>query len=112
MDATPPSCASASSTPMGGSAKAAGRSRSSPSLTREPDLVDDERGWRRTATRVARHVRWARQGGVARLAEEDDLNPVDRTMRALRRWRWRQRHAVATGTAAPVWLVGVQRSGT
>jgi hypothetical protein len=75
-------------------------------------MVDDERGLRRWRTRVGRHVRWARTEGLARLADEDDLNPVSRATDAVRRWNWRRQHGVARGQATPVWLVGVQRSGT
>ncbi|MBV9664008.1 MAG: hypothetical protein JOZ37_08580, partial [Actinobacteria bacterium] len=75
-------------------------------------MLDDERGLRRWRTRVGRHLRWARTEGVAKLAEEDDLNPVTRVADAARRWRWRRQHGVQPGQATPVWLVGVQRSGT
>ena len=62
--------------------------------------------------KAARHWRWARQDGLSALIEEDDLRPISRTTRAYRKWRWRRSHGVAAGTAVPVWLVGVQRSGT
>ncbi|MBV9410955.1 MAG: hypothetical protein JO148_05125 [Acidimicrobiia bacterium] len=62
--------------------------------------------------KAARHWRWARQDGLSALIEEDDLRPISRTSRAWRKWRWRRAHGVAPGTAMPVWLVGVQRSGT
>ena len=62
--------------------------------------------------KAARHLRWARQDGLASLVEEDDLRPIARTSRAWRKWRWRRTHGVEAGTAMPVWLVGVQRSGT
>jgi hypothetical protein len=75
-------------------------------------VTEDESGLRHLAGKAARHWRWARADGVGRLAEEDDLRPLRRAGRAWRRWLWRQRHAVEAGTAAPVWLVGVQRSGT
>lgn len=67
---------------------------------------------RRAAGRVGRHIRWARSQGVARLVEEDELNPWARATNAARRWQWRRRHAVAPGTAVPIFLVGLQRSGT
>jgi hypothetical protein len=75
-------------------------------------VIEDQSGIRHLATKAARHVRWARSDGLARLAEEDDLRPVVRASRAFQKWRWRRTHAVEAGTAAPVWLVGVQRSGT
>jgi len=62
--------------------------------------------------KAARHLRWARQDGVSSLIEEDDLRPLHRATRAWRKWRWRRSSGVAAGTAMPVWLVGVQRSGT
>jgi hypothetical protein len=62
--------------------------------------------------KAARHWRWARQDGLSTLIEEDDLKPIGRAGRAWRKWRWRRSHAVPEGTAMPVWLVGVQRSGT
>jgi hypothetical protein len=75
--------------------------------------VTTERSQLRHLTRkVVRHVRWARQEGLATLIEEDDLRPLDRAGRAWRKWRWRHTHTISPGTAMPVWLVGVQRSGT
>ncbi|MBV8160005.1 MAG: hypothetical protein JO265_03680, partial [Acidimicrobiia bacterium] len=62
--------------------------------------------------KAARHWRWARQDGLSSLIEEDDLRPIHRATRAWRKWRWRRSRPVAAGTAMPVWLVGVQRSGT
>jgi hypothetical protein len=61
---------------------------------------------------VGRHLRWARTEGLARLADEDDLNPLTRAADAARRWKWRREYGVDRGQATPVWLVGVQRSGT
>ncbi|WP_433527947.1 hypothetical protein ACQPYA_16365 [Micromonospora sp. CA-263727] len=65
-----------------------------------------------TARRVARHLRWARTEGLRRLVEEDRLNPVERAGTALAKARWRRRHGVPAGQARPVYLVGLQRSGT
>ena len=67
---------------------------------------------RRVARRASKHLRWARTEGIARLIEEDCLDPVERVPLALRKWRWRLVNGVARGRAMPVWLVGVQRSGT
>ena len=75
-------------------------------------MIDDDAGLRRLAAKAARHWHWARADGIARLSEEDDLRPVRRASRAWRKWRWRRSHPVPLGTAVPVWLVGVQRSGT
>lgn len=65
-----------------------------------------------TARRIRRHLRWARTEGISRLVEEDRLDPVDRIGTALARRRWRRRHGVTPGQAVPVYLVGLQRSGT
>lgn len=56
-------------------------------------------------------MRWARADGVARLVEEDQLNPFERLPLAWRKARWRRAHSVAP-EAIPVFVVGVQRSGT
>jgi hypothetical protein len=64
------------------------------------------------ANRGRQHARWALTQGVGRLIEEDQLNPVSRASLALRKRRWRRANAVTPSTAIPVWLVGVQRSGT
>jgi len=75
-------------------------------------VLEEDSGLRHLAGKAARHWRWGRQGSWASLVEEDDLRPVRRATRAWRKWRWRQSNAVAAETAAPIWLVGVQRSGT
>ncbi|MFY1651424.1 hypothetical protein ACN27J_11085 [Solwaraspora sp. WMMB762] len=65
-----------------------------------------------TARRIARHARWIRTEGLRRLVEEDRLNPVDRATTAWTKLRWRRQHGVPRGQATPVYLVGLQRSGT
>jgi hypothetical protein len=65
-----------------------------------------------TARRVRRHLRWLRTEGPRRLIEEDRLDPVARARSALAKRRWRARHGVPAGAAVPVYLVGLQRSGT
>ena len=65
-----------------------------------------------TLTKVRRHWYWARTQGIGRLIEEDDLNPATRARRALHKRRWRREHGVEPGTATPVFLLGLQRSGT
>jgi hypothetical protein len=65
-----------------------------------------------TARRIARHVRWARTEGLRRLVEEDRLNPVERATTAWAKHRWRRAHGVIPGQAQPVYVVGLQRSGT
>jgi hypothetical protein len=66
----------------------------------------------RVARRVRRHLRWGRTEGFSRLVEEDELNPVTRARVAAAKWRWRRSHPHAPGLATPVYLVGLQRSGT
>jgi hypothetical protein len=61
--------------------------------------------------RLRRHWQWGRRHGFRRLIEEDQLNPLERVPLALRKRRWRATHSVAPH-AVPVYLVGVQRSGT
>ena len=73
---------------------------------------DEASALRYTARRVARHVRWARSEGLRRLIAEDRLNPADRLRTAAAKRRWRRRHGVTAGEARPVYLVGLQRSGT
>jgi hypothetical protein len=63
------------------------------------------------AFRVRRHLGWARTQGIGRLIEEDELNPLERIPNALRKARWRRTHD-ASPNAMPVFLVGLQRSGT
>ena len=79
----------------------------------EPAAGQDPResGASRLRRRVGRHVRWAREQGVGRLIEEDQLNPLERIPLALTKRRWRRAHQVAPN-AVPVFVVGVQRSGT
>lgn len=62
--------------------------------------------------RVSKHVYWARTQGIARLVEEDDLDPRARVARAYRGWQWRRSSGARPGSAMAVFLVGVQRSGT
>lgn len=64
------------------------------------------------ALRLRRRLFWARTQGIGALVEEERLNPVDRSRVALAKYRWRRRHGVAPGTATPVYVVGLQRSGT
>jgi Sulfotransferase family len=66
----------------------------------------------RVTRRLRRHLRWGRMEGFARLVEEDELNPVTRARVAAAKWQWRRSHPRAAGLATPVYLVGLQRSGT
>jgi hypothetical protein len=62
--------------------------------------------------KALRHAYWARTEGFGRLVEEDRLDPRERARTAVRKAAWRARHGVAAGTAVPVYVVGLQRSGT
>ncbi len=75
-------------------------------------LVEDRSTVARFAARVGRHVSWGRSQGVGRLIEEDQLNPLERLSNAARKWAWRRAHGRPPGSAVPVYLVGLQRSGT
>jgi hypothetical protein len=66
----------------------------------------------RTARRLRRHLRWGRTEGLSRLVEEDELNPVTRARVSAAKWSWRRAHPRQSGLATPVYLVGLQRSGT
>jgi hypothetical protein len=72
----------------------------------------DESRLRYLAGKAVRHVRWARTEGLARLVEEDRLNPRERFTTARNKARWRRLHRVPPGAARPVYVVGLQRSGT
>jgi hypothetical protein len=62
--------------------------------------------------RVLRHLAWVRSQGFARLIEEDELNPLTKLRLAAERARWARSNPVPTGSAVPVFVFGVQRSGT
>jgi hypothetical protein len=78
----------------------------------QPELLDGRSGLSRFAFEVRRHARWAREEGVAKLIEEDQLNLFERAPLAVRKIVWRSTRGVETGLAVPVFLVGLQRSGT
>src|SRR5260221_7383879 len=65
----------------------------------------------RTLERLRRHWRWGRTQGFRRLIEEDRLDPITRTRQSIEKRRWRRAHDIAPN-AVPVFLLGVQRSGT
>lgn len=67
---------------------------------------------RYTARRVRRHLSWARTHGLGTLVEEDGLDLVERMRVARAKSAWRRVHGVARGSAVPLYVVGVQRSGT
>jgi hypothetical protein len=64
------------------------------------------------ALRLRRRLFWARTQGVGALVEEERLNVVERARVALAKYLWRRRHGVRPGNATPVYVVGLQRSGT
>lgn len=72
----------------------------------------DERRIGRALLRIRRHWHWARTQGLGRLIEEDRLDPRPRLRRWIGRWLFRRRSPVPAGTAVPVFVMGVQRSGT
>ncbi|MFL6099165.1 MAG: sulfotransferase [Actinomycetales bacterium] len=74
-------------------------------------FVEDLRGLRRLTARVRRNVTWVRQQGVARALEEKEIDPVRTVPARLAKRRYRRRSGSA-GRAVPVYVVGVQRSGT
>lgn len=73
---------------------------------------EDLDGVRRVVAEVKRHVRWGRTEGWSRLVEEDRLDVAERVRVVRRRRDFRRSHPVEPGTATPVWVVGLQRSGT
>ena len=77
-----------------------------------PELLDGKTGVRRLAFEARRHARWAREEGIAKLVEEDQLNLIERAPVAARKAWWRATRGVEAGMSTPVFLVGVQRSGT
>jgi hypothetical protein len=62
--------------------------------------------------RLRRQLSWVRADGLARMVEEKHLHPTRRARAAVAQARWRRRHGVEPGEARPVWVLGVQRSGT
>ncbi len=62
--------------------------------------------------KVLRHAYWARTEGFHRLVEEDRLDPRERIRTAVAKARWRRANPLKPGTARPVFVVGLQRSGT
>jgi len=78
----------------------------------EQQLLDGRTGLSRLLFEARRHVRWAREEGVAKLIEEDQLNVFERAPVAARKLVWRSTRGIEPGFATPVFLVGAQRSGT
>jgi hypothetical protein len=75
-------------------------------------MIEDQSSARRAISELQRHWRWGREQGFGRIIEEAELDPWARAKGALASWQWRRHHQVPPGTARPVFLVGVQRSGT
>ena len=76
------------------------------------ELLDGRSGLSRLGFELRRHARWAREEGIGKLVEEDQLNVLERAPVAARKVWWRSTHGVEAGLSTPVFLVGVQRSGT
>lgn len=76
----------------------------------EPDPSDPS-SIRWTWLRIRRHLRWAREEGIGRLIEEDQLDPIQRVPTAVRKALWRLSHD-ASPNAVPIFVTGLQRSGT
>lgn len=74
--------------------------------------VSEAQGLERLVAIAARNIHWGRTHGWANLIEEHDLNPAVRIPRDLRKLRWRRHSGVVHGSSRPVFVVGVQRSGT
>jgi hypothetical protein len=62
--------------------------------------------------KLRQNWRWAKAHRLSHLIEEHDANPLLRGQRALRKSWWRWTHPRRRTHATPVFLVGVQRSGT
>jgi hypothetical protein len=71
----------------------------------------EARRHRGVLARIRWRQRWARLMGLRRFARDWRLNPLDRMRLGFRRWWWGQTHSVPPN-AFPVYVVGVQRSGT
>lgn len=69
-------------------------------------------GRQQLVRKVVRRIHWARTEGLGRLIEEDRLDPRPRLRAAARKRAWRRTHSIAPGSSVPVYVVGLQRSGT
>ena len=81
-------------------------------MTKPAEILDGKTGLHRLAFEARRHARWAREEGLAKLIEEDQLNVFERAPVAARKFLWRSTQGVHRGLATPVFLLGAQRSGT
>lgn len=75
-------------------------------------LEGDQSSLRFLLGKARRHWQWVRSEGIGRLVEEDDLHPLGNVANRWAKWRWRRANPVPVGHAAPVFVVGLQRSGT
>jgi hypothetical protein len=75
-------------------------------------FVEDMHGIARLRARVSRNVRWIRHEGLGRVLEEKEIDPLRNTAAAIGKWRYRRSAALPPGSAVPVFVVGLQRSGT
>lgn len=75
-------------------------------------FLEDMRGPRRFVVLVGRNLRWMREQGIARVLEEKEIDPIRVLPVAARKWRYRRNGATPRGQGIPVFLVGLQRSGT
>lgn len=62
--------------------------------------------------RIRQNWRWSKAHSWSNLIEEHDLNPLVRGRRAIRKTWWRLAQRGEKAPPAPLFLVGVQRSGT
>ena len=62
--------------------------------------------------KLRQNWRWSKAHRWAHLIEEHDLDPLVRARRAVRKTWWRMVHRAERILPAPLFLVGVQRSGT
>ena len=76
------------------------------------EFLEDLPPMRRTVARVRRNAYWVRTQGLGRVLEEKDIDPVRTLPSAVRTWSYARSHPHAVGHARPVYLLGVQRSGT
>ena len=75
-------------------------------------FVEDMTGPRRQLARLQRNATWVREQGLRRVLEEKEIDPLRTGPAALRKAHYRRSAHHPTGTAMPVFVVGLQRSGT
>ena len=75
-------------------------------------FVEDMQGFARLSARIRRNVRWIRDEGLGRVLEEKEIDPLRNTAAAIGKRRYRRNSTIVPGSAVPVFVVGLQRSGT